>query len=214
MARKEKSKYVLTNMDLLLSLGDFSKLPFEIRELIWLEFFPAGQKKEPEAQPNTARTSAEVDLRGLRASKGLYNEISHVIYSKTHISFDPSFSDKENEALWAAVRFKRRVRRHVIDHGALLRLENSTSKRDARFDNFPFDKVASIEIDVSRLPRFASNVVRIIELLKRSPALSPMVIQYQRHSYSIYRRNGPMDPYPDSHRDQARSRYITHYILY
>ncbi|EGE01246.1 hypothetical protein TEQG_00299 [Trichophyton equinum CBS 127.97] len=200
-------------MDLLRSLGDFSKLPYEIRELIWLEFFPASQKKEPEAPPNTARTSAEVDLRVLRASKGLYNEISNIIYSKTHISFDPSFSLEENEALWATVRFKRRVRRHIIDHGAFFRLENSSSKRDTRFDNFPFDKVASIEIDVSRLPRFASNVVRIIELLERSPALSPMVIRYQRHSYSIYRRNGPMDPYPDNRHGPACSRYITHYIL-
>lgn len=179
-----------------------------------MEFFPAGQKKEPEAQPITAQTSAEVDLRVLRASKGLYNEISHVIYSKTHISFDPSFSHKENETLWATIRFKRRVRRHIIDHGALFRLENSSSKRDTRFDNFPFDKVASIEIDVSRLPRFASNVVRIIELLKRSPALSPIIIQYQRHIYSIYRRNGPMNPYPDGRRDQACSRYITHFIFY
>ncbi|OAL66066.1 hypothetical protein A7C99_3170 [Trichophyton rubrum] len=151
--------------DLFRSLGDFSKLPFEIRELIWLEFFPAGQKKEPEAQPITAQTSAEVDLRVLRASKGLYNEISHVIYSKTHISFDPSFSHKENETLWATIRFKRRVRRHIIDHGALFRLENSSSKRDTRFDNFPFDKVASIEIDVSRLPRCAGPAIQWATLI-------------------------------------------------
>ncbi|KAM5467159.1 hypothetical protein MferCBS49748_004090 [Microsporum ferrugineum] len=172
-------------MALCSSFGIFAKLPYELRELIWLEFLPAGRDNESNTIASaSARTSAAVDLRVLRASKSLYNEISYVLYSKTHLCFDLRPLQNEDASFWSTLRFKRRVRKkEFYDGGAVWRLESGYAKRDTYFDHFPFHKVAVIEIglrgsdNASHFFWMWRNVVRTLELLGTAPSLPPIVIR-------------------------------------
>ncbi|KAM5457455.1 hypothetical protein MaudCBS49596_000650 [Microsporum audouinii] len=172
-------------MALCSSFGIFAKLPYELRELIWLEFLPAGRDDESNTIASASvRTSAAVDLRVLRASKTLYNEISYVLYSKTHLCFDLRPLQNEDASFWSTLRFKRRVRKkEFYDGGAVWRLESGYAKRDTYFDHFPFHKVAVIEISLrgsdnaSRFFWMWRNVVRTLELLGTAPSLPPIVIR-------------------------------------
>ncbi|KAM5506190.1 hypothetical protein McanMca71_002381 [Microsporum canis] len=168
------------------SLGNFSKLPYEIRELIWLEFYPVSWDKS-NIEPTSVQTSADIDLRVLRASRSLYDEISHIIYSKTTLCLNLSPLSCESDTFWGALRFKRRVRKNVFyDGGAVWRLESGYDDRDDHFDYFPFDKLAAIEISLSGPEDAAQvfwlwrNVVRTLELLETASSLPPIVIRLQK----------------------------------
>ncbi|PGH07052.1 hypothetical protein AJ80_08065 [Polytolypa hystricis UAMH7299] len=141
--------------------GLFSKLPYELREQIWLEFLPVGRTT---SSTSTTRKSAEADLRVLRVSRDLYAEISNVLYAKTCLHFNLSPSFPESPDLWCTVSFKRchnrggtkkdndgnrRVTADARHTGAVWRLESNALQIDARFNSFPFSKIATIEVSLS-----------------------------------------------------------------
>lgn len=133
--------------------GVFLRLPYELREQIWLDFIPVGRAQ---ITTTVAQTSAEADLRVLCASRDLYTEISTIIYSKSYLHFDLSLSYPESPRLWSLVSFRRHSNRKKKDNNnnstigpenaAVWRLESDPLQKSARFDNFPFHKVSSIEI--------------------------------------------------------------------
>ncbi|KAK2882476.1 hypothetical protein FQN49_000306 [Arthroderma sp. PD_2] len=168
-------------------LGNFTKLPYELREQIWLEFFPVEQDNEAASERTSIQTSAKTDLRILRASKCLYHEISPVIYSKTCLYFDLSPLPSESFPFWSALRLRRRINKDTVyDGGAVWRLESSYDERSTHFDNFPFDKVTAIELSLTAPedpPQFFwlwRNVIRTIELLKKAPSLPHLTIQLRK----------------------------------
>lgn len=167
-------------MALVSGLGVFSRLPYEIRELIWLDFFPVdhGDKLTPSL-------SEYMDLRILLASSRLYQEISDVIFSKTRMVIDLSPPSDSGKRFWGALRLRRRVRKGIFCDGPVWTLNCWAKGRERRFDHFPFCKLAAIEIHISN-PEDENgffwrwrNVIRTLELLDTS-LLPPIVIRLQK----------------------------------
>lgn len=164
------------------SLGLFSKLPYELREQIWLEFLPVDQERAH----RTTQTSEQTDLRVLRTSRDLYGEISAILYSRTCLHFDlsPSVSDP---SLWSTIYFKSRYQRRKNTH-AVWRLRSEISSKDHHFDNFPLHKIEAIEVslfapgyeDGEELLWLWRNVIRTAELFREASSIPPVVIQLRR----------------------------------
>ncbi|KAK2784025.1 hypothetical protein FQN53_008833 [Emmonsiellopsis sp. PD_33] len=189
--------------------GLFSKLPYELREQIWLELLPACQDplpsegtsakiisaneisagETPSKETPANETPAKADLRVLRASKALYDEISTVLYSKTCLHFDLSPNALECPTIWSAVSFTRRYggRKNDIVRAAW-NLKSDSLDRDHGLDNFPFHKVGAIEVGISapdpeKPERFIlqwRNVIRTVELIKNSSSFPPLTIQLRK----------------------------------
>ncbi|PGH03611.1 hypothetical protein AJ79_07340 [Helicocarpus griseus UAMH5409] len=159
-------------------LGALSKLPPELRELIWLEFLPVGGRCD-------TQKTAKADLRVLQVSKCLYTEIACLLYPKTTLHFDLSPSFSAHPSLWCMVRF---TSRHRDGGGAVWRLESNIDKRSHRFDNFPFHKIESLTVSFSapdprkpcQLFWLWRNSVRTTELLKKALSVPPLTIQLVR----------------------------------
>ncbi|EGD95295.1 hypothetical protein TESG_02783 [Trichophyton tonsurans CBS 112818] len=161
-------------------LGLFSRLPYEIRELIWLGFFPVDQ--EDESAPSQ---SEYVDLRVLLTSRMLYREISDIIFSKTRMIIDLSPPPDSGKEFWATLRLRMRVRNGLFYDGPAWRLKCRGKSREHHFDHFPFCKLAAIDIHISNPEdnnRFFwrwRNVIWTLEVLESS-LLPPVVIQLQK----------------------------------
>ncbi|OAL72157.1 hypothetical protein A7D00_3155 [Trichophyton violaceum] len=167
-------------MALIPGLGIFSRLPYEIRELIWLDFFPVDQEDEL-----TPSQSEYMDLRILLASSKLYQEISDVIFSKTRMVIDLSPSPDSGKEFRGALRLRRPVRDGIFYDGPAWTLKCRAKCRERRFDHFPFCKLAAIDIHISN-PEDENgffwrwrNVIGTLELLDTS-LLPPIVIQLQK----------------------------------
>ncbi|KAK2810404.1 hypothetical protein FQN50_002893 [Emmonsiellopsis sp. PD_5] len=195
--------------------GVFSKLPYELRQQIWLELLPVCQdpgslsnetsaketsttetpaketpaKETPAKETPAKEAPPKADLRVLRTSKTLYNEISTLLYSKTCLHFDLSPNALECPTLWGTVSFTRRYagRKNDIVR-AVWNLESNVLDRDHRLDNFPFHKIDAIEVSISapdpeKPERFIlqwRNVVRTVELLKNASSFPPLTIQLRK----------------------------------
>ncbi|EFR05196.1 hypothetical protein MGYG_08210 [Nannizzia gypsea CBS 118893] len=157
-------------MDLSPGLGNFSKLPYELRELIWLEFFPVPHEDEPAAE-----------LSILKASRALYHEISDVLFSKTNMCIDLSPPPGAGENFWCDIRLQRRVRKDTLCDGGVWTLRSEWEYSNSDFDHFPFHKLAAIDIHISGPEDPAGlfwrwrNVVRTLEMLEGS-VLPPITI--------------------------------------
>lgn len=73
-------------------LGNFSKLPFELREMIWSELASAEQK---------------TGLGILRTSRCIYGEMSSVLYERSSLEFTIS-GDRRYSKIWSTVTLKGR----------------------------------------------------------------------------------------------------------
>ncbi|KAK2754867.1 hypothetical protein FQN54_006760 [Arachnomyces sp. PD_36] len=170
-------------------LGAFSKLPYELREQIWLHFLPVGEEPAP-----STKTSVKADLRVLLTSRDLYEEISTVLYSKTCLHVSISLQSESDLDLWCTIYFTRpsRRRRGPTDEdqpAAWWRLESSYSGRDLHFDNFPFHKIRAVEVSLpapscdidEELIWLWRNVSRTCQLLHNKPSPPPpLIIQLQK----------------------------------
>ncbi|KAI1924566.1 hypothetical protein LOZ65_003052 [Ophidiomyces ophidiicola] len=114
-------------------LGVFSRLPAEIREMIWLYFVPVAVDK--------------TDLRVLQTNHSMYNEISEVIYRHSFLEFVLTPSFNLNTVFFA--RYKGVSRQNTIAP-PLLRgfLANRSSSVDD-FMSFPFHKLSKVHLTLN-----------------------------------------------------------------
>lgn len=161
-------------------LGSLSILPYEVRELIWLEFFSALKKKE------ITRT----DLMITRVSKAICEEVSEVIYSHSYLRFD--LERDFHRPQWALtirgkVEFIRRFRGHEEVLGEWIWHDH-----DWRLDNFPMHRLRAVEVSLTApYPEHPDqvlwlwrNVVKTAELLIEGRFISHLTILLQKDTTS------------------------------
>lgn len=159
-------------------LGHFSKLPYELRRLIWLEFLPRGTLTRPNLR-----------LQVLCASKQLRYEIEHVLYQKSTIQFDLSSNYYEELGEWdkpfTTVIFK------TMQIRASWKLKADKVHHDEWFNRFPFHKIQSVEVNLfaagltqdAQLLWLWRNVTRAVSLLAPAISIPPMTIRLLKCEY-------------------------------
>ena len=170
------------------SFGLFSRLPYELREQIWLEFLPAGEDSILGELCRDPKTSFEI----LRASRALYNEISTCLYSNVYLQFDLSPIYFNDPLVWTTFYLNKinRRRKEMTESKAMWRLENGTDARDRGFYNLRVHpRIEAIEFnlfapdprDPSQLFWLWRKVTRLVKLLKEAgPSLPHLTIRLQK----------------------------------
>ncbi|KAL1979557.1 hypothetical protein VTN96DRAFT_5570 [Rasamsonia emersonii] len=121
------------------TLGLFSRLPYEVREQIWLEFAPTGQDM-------CLRCTQKTDLRILCTSRDLYDEISRVLYQTSSLEFDLSPIHQPGK-IWTTVHFKQG--RHQQRVNARWILHSLADARSRGFHHLPFDRIDNVIVNLS-----------------------------------------------------------------
>ncbi|KAJ9208438.1 hypothetical protein DTO280E4_3385 [Paecilomyces variotii] len=123
-------------------LGLFSGLPYEIREMIWKEFFPTSRHQHP-----LMSQRQKTDLSVLRANRALYDEISTLLYKNSCLTFTltPAYVS------WAVVTLDQ-SKEHSNDRhiGAkpIWSLESLADAKSRGFDNLPFHKIETVNVNL------------------------------------------------------------------
>lgn len=126
-----------------MSLGLFSRLPYEIREPIWKEFFPASRHNHP-----LTTQRQKTDLSILRASRALYDEISRLLYENISLTFSLAPAHR-NSGSWAVVALKQNKKHLNGEHTntqPLWCLESLADAKSRGFDNLPFHKIETVNV--------------------------------------------------------------------
>lgn len=172
-------------------LGHFSKLPPELREMIWLEFRPA---------QSPANTRPKCDLRVLRVSKQLRDEIEDAVYRRTTLELSISSNYLEVPGKWdkpfATVFFKTCYRKKQIRATWVLKADGVVV--DNWFNGFPFHKIHSLEVNLlaaglardSQLLWLWRNIMRTVRLLKMAKSIPSMTVRLQKCEYGYHEKDG------------------------
>lgn len=167
-------------------LGLFSRLPYELREQIWLEFLPVGRDRKLEKcrYPKTL-----LDI--LRTSRDLYDEISDCLYSNSCLQFDVSPFYLQDPLAWIKIYFNKinRRRGRTIENKAMWRLlGRKNARRRGFYDLRLHSNIEAIEVnllapdpeDSGQLFWLWRRVTRFVEMLKEIPSLSHLTIRLQK----------------------------------
>lgn len=152
-------------------LGNFRFLPFEIRELIWLNFLPCGED-------GYERHTHKTDLSILRASHAIYEEVSSILYKNSRLEIELSpFPDE-----WMTIKFS-------THHYQLTTAPKTKwvigSVDDARgLHDLPFRRMNEIVVNLcapmsenpGQLYILFDKVVNLVELLRKAPAIRKLKI--------------------------------------
>ncbi|KAJ9298906.1 hypothetical protein DTO271G3_3148 [Paecilomyces variotii] len=133
-------------------LGLFHRIPYEVRELIWLEFIPAGEGDE---RYNTKQGAQATDLRILRTSKAIYNEVSKLLYEFTSLIFTLDPLRPGLNVSFEQMSHSRRMDGALNCQRTLWHLEDINHARSSGFCDLPFHKFWEVVVDL-RAPN-ASN---------------------------------------------------------
>ncbi|EER24337.1 hypothetical protein CPC735_057070 [Coccidioides posadasii C735 delta SOWgp] len=121
------------------ALGLLSWLPYEIREQIWLEFLPAGADPE------------KTDLRILRTTRYLYNEISEIFFLHSRLEFILSPRQTLRDSGLTVLFYRQKSFRDTrpVWEPARWDLETMADIRDRGFYNVPFHKIPKVVVSIA-----------------------------------------------------------------
>lgn len=168
-------------------LGAFRQLPAEIRIQIWEHFLPS-KKIGPCPADGPTGEGPGTDLRILRASKVINDEVSDVLYSKSTLRLDltPIYSDKARlrNRLWCIAHFKSRYQ----DNDVSWRIRESGGAGDSPICRFPFHLIAAVEVsllapkptDARQTFWLWAKVQSTIDMFRGSPNLPPLTIRLDK----------------------------------
>lgn len=123
----------------LASLGKFAELPYEVREMIWVELSPTGQDVGFERKQKSG-------LGILRASRWLYEEISRLIYQDSTLQFD--FASNPNSGVpWGTVYFTNKSQKRMGLPTTWI-FETFTDACNRGFTRLPYHKFQSITVNL------------------------------------------------------------------
>lgn len=174
-------------MDETSNLGLFSKLPYELREQIWLEFLPCGRDKTSVLKSSI---SPKTHLEILRTSRDLYYEISNCLYSNVCLQFDLSSFYFQDAFLWTTLHFNKINRRgegHIETKATCKFLSRKRAKRRG-FYNLRLHPQITIEVnllapdpdDPGQLFWLWRKIMRLVEMLEEASELSRLTIRLQK----------------------------------
>ncbi|OJJ30772.1 hypothetical protein ASPWEDRAFT_85592, partial [Aspergillus wentii DTO 134E9] len=162
------------------SLGCLAQFPYEIREQIWLQFIPDGQDTVLLRTPKT-------DLRILRASKSIHDEISLLLYRRSCLEFDVSAIYYQRKERWTTVYLRRgrQERAQLEEPQATWILRNKEDARTRGFDNLPFHRIDRVVAnlfapdpkDAGKLFCLWQRVRALVELLKGAEKIRNLTIR-------------------------------------
>lgn len=178
-------------------LGQFSKLPPELREIIWLEFLPVNDTDTR----SPANMRPKCNLQVLQVSRQLRDEIEDVVYRRTTLQFNLSskFEGPEQwDQPWTTVSFKNGFRRKQVQTEWILK--GDAVVVDNWFDGFPFHKIHSVEINLlatgltldlqPRLFWLWRNIIRTVRLLNMAKFIPSLKIKLQNCEDQNSENNG------------------------
>lgn len=167
------------------SFGLFSRLPYELREQIWLEFLPVGLDTRL-GIPFRRKTYLDI----LRASRGMYAEISNCLYSNACLQFDLSPLYFQDPLAWTTVYFSKTNRRGkgTIENKTTWRLlSRKVAKRRGFYDFRPHPRIEIVvnlfapdPKDPGQLFWMWRNATRLVEIFEEAPPLPHLKIRFQK----------------------------------
>ncbi|PGH03765.1 hypothetical protein AJ80_08635 [Polytolypa hystricis UAMH7299] len=156
-------------------LGLFSRLPLEVRQMIWSEFVPFGQDTNRDLRVQKA------DLRILRTSRDLHDEISRFIYlgSCLEFSVSPIYDPQDH---WTTVSFSRGAPGNRTNATWIFKSRANTRSRG--FDHLPFHKVDHIIVNLfapnpnfgKKLHNLRLKVDFLVDLLGRGSHIEDLTV--------------------------------------
>ncbi|RMJ25381.1 hypothetical protein PHISP_03735 [Aspergillus sp. HF37] len=152
-------------------LGIFSRLPRELRDLIWNEFQPRGSDTFTGSHP-----VPKTDLRILQTSKQIYHEVSEKLYRKRTIVFNiyGSFMDRS----WLIINDNRRTS---------WVFEGEADFLARGFGNLPYHKVnLAVKIIVAspssdELSIIWERVYRLVNILAKASPLGKVKVYLREY---------------------------------
>lgn len=124
------------------SLGEFARLPFEVRELIWLEFTPSGEDTPFE------KHRQKTDLSILCTSRYLNGEICHTIFSRTYLKIELSPVYKLDRKWMTVELYHHHYRLSTPPRKAKWVIKGPEDVRSRGLYNFLFHRIGSVVVDV------------------------------------------------------------------
>ncbi|WEW61845.1 hypothetical protein PRK78_007342 [Emydomyces testavorans] len=193
-------------------LGNFSQLPPEIREQIWLELAPVGQDTKLERVQ-------KADLSILRTSKYLHNEISSVLFWHSALELELS-STYFSATGWVVAHFEhgrsQRKANHSPDDTRATWIFKSPADAKARgFYDFPFDKVDEVIVnlfapdprDGAKLFLLYKKVIELVDILKSTGTIQKLTLRLRKNWGQDWRDNRRRVNKSMAYRHEADSRY-------
>ncbi|KAN0070377.1 hypothetical protein V8E54_011246 [Elaphomyces granulatus] len=190
-------------------MGDFAKLPSEIRLLIW-EYYLFNHRGPGTCTCTGAAGKTAPGLSILRASRSLYNEISHHLYTglRPNVLLTP-------RCFWITINMKGKKRDFIR---AKWRFNDEADAIHHGFQNFPYHKVDLIVNIYAPDPNDPGELVRIWQktntlarLIGLKPTPNSLKIYLPRFASRDWGQNGqtndsakypespsPYDYYPDT----------------
>lgn len=177
------------------SMGLFSKLPYGVREQIWQHFLPQGHDTP------TARAQKS-DLRILRASRELHDEITARLYSNLSLYFELSPLYQRN--VWITVYYHTGRRGNKQDNNGhddddddgdrgcgtreatwILRNQQDAETRGFRY--LPYNLIKAIRVyllspnpkDRGQLVWLWLKMTKLVKLLKAASSIRNIIIWFQ-----------------------------------
>ncbi|GAD97870.1 hypothetical protein CPC735_057070 [Paecilomyces variotii No. 5] len=167
------------------SLGLFSRLPYEIREPIWKEFFPTSRHQHP-----LMTQRQKTDLSILRASRALYDEISRLLYENTSLTFSLA-PTHQNSGSWAVVALKQSKKHSYGEYNSAQPIWCLESLQDAKsrgFDNLPFHKIQTVTVKLyapnpeKKVETFFQwrKIADLVPLFKKARHIRSLTVWFQK----------------------------------
>lgn len=167
-------------------LGLFQRLPYDVRELIWWEFIPAGKDERYNPKQRVQAT----DLGILRTSREIYNEVSKLLYQFTNLIFTMDPLHRGLNVSFEQRLYSRRVDGALHYQGTLWHLKDIKHAKSSGFYDLPFHKFWEVIVNL-RAPN-ASNPHELFFLWKditqlmipviKETAIDSLVIRLQKGS--------------------------------
>lgn len=174
-------------------LGTMAYFPSEIRDLIWLQFIPSGHETN---HPKT-------DLSILRTSHALHDEVSRVIYGKSHLEIEispehkHSHEYKDGQWKWMTVQFSQQHYHYSqtgcdtatttpFDHPQKGRwgIRDKEDARSRGFYDLPFHLIDQVTVrleapryrDTAELYTLWRKVTDLVDLLQHASTINSLDI--------------------------------------
>lgn len=168
-------------------LGKFEQIPYEVRELIWLDLAPTGQDTR-------LRRIQKTGLGILCACRALYKEISRAMWQKSSLEFDLTPSHRQYQP-WATVYFTNKDQSRMIrdnnidDHRTRWILKSFEDACNRGFDNIPFQKIRDITVNLFATKPYWPwtlytlwiKVTELVRLFKRAKVIQNLTIHLKKH---------------------------------
>ncbi|OJJ48233.1 hypothetical protein ASPZODRAFT_130190 [Penicilliopsis zonata CBS 506.65] len=166
-------------METKLILGNFHHFPPEVRVMIW-------NYLQPEGKDTTATRAPKTSLSILRANKALAEEISYELYHGFELNLEISPNHRRDHWLTA----------YNINKKAVWCIRGETDARDRGLENFPFDRIRSLNIsllapdphDPGQLLCLWRKVNRLVKFLQgiRVSCIKKMTVSFLSHENSAW----------------------------